>query len=106
MENWSKWENDESAARSRYTQDMQAERRALREALRSDLPAAHMGLGLTVIALIVIASFSGPRWTLIISGAVTAWFFLALAVIHIGSGRGRGAFRRAYIATFGWGNWI
>lgn len=106
MENWSKWENDESAARSRYTQDMQAERRALREALRSDLPAAHMGLGLTVIALIGIASFFGPRWTLIISGAFTAWFLLALAVIHIGSGRGRDAFRRAYIATFGWGNWI
>ncbi|MFI5766897.1 hypothetical protein ACIA8F_38960 [Streptomyces sp. NPDC051563] len=106
MENWSKWENDESAARSRYTQDIQAERRALREALRSDLPAAHMGLGVTVIALIAIASFSGPRWTLTISGAFTAWFLLALAVIHIGSGRGRDALRRAYIATFGWANWI
>jgi hypothetical protein len=43
---------------------------------------------------------------LVISGAVTAWFLLALAVIHLGSGRGWDAVRRAYIATFGWGNWI
>ncbi|MFE2323334.1 hypothetical protein ACFXD5_05300 [Streptomyces sp. NPDC059385] len=85
---------------------MQEERRSVREALRSDLGAAHMGLGVTVIALIVVAGFSGPRWTLIITGAVTAWFILALTVIRIGGGRGRDAVRRAYIATFGWGNWI
>ncbi|MFF4658931.1 hypothetical protein [Streptomyces sp. NPDC001381] len=85
---------------------MQEERHPVREALRSDLPAAHMGLGVTVIALIVIASFSGARWTLIVAGAFAAWFLLALAVIHIGSGRGWDAVRRAYIATFGWGNWI
>ncbi|MER7742558.1 hypothetical protein ABTX34_30325 [Streptomyces sp. NPDC096538] len=85
---------------------MQAERHSMREALRSDLPAAHMGLGVTVIVLIVVASFSGPRWTLIVAGAFTAWFLLALAVIHISSGRGWDAVRRAYIATFGWGNWI
>ncbi|WP_327302234.1 hypothetical protein OG730_00740 [Streptomyces sp. NBC_01298] len=37
-----------------------AERHSVREALRSDLPAAHMGLGVTVIVLIVVASFSDP----------------------------------------------
>ncbi|MFD7833943.1 hypothetical protein [Streptomyces sp. NPDC059761] len=85
---------------------MQEERHVLREALRSDLPAAHLGLGVTVIALIVIASFSGPRWTLIVAGSFTAWFVLALMVIRIGDGRGWDAIRRAYIATFGWGQWI
>ncbi|MFD9336261.1 hypothetical protein ACFWBF_17895 [Streptomyces sp. NPDC060028] len=61
---------------------------------------------MTVTALIVVASSSGLRWTLIVAGASTAWFLLALAVIHIGSGRSWDAARRAHIATFGWGNWI
>ncbi|MET9608270.1 hypothetical protein ABZZ17_24960 [Streptomyces sp. NPDC006512] len=106
MEHSSERENSEGSASSRYTRDMQQERHALREVLRSDLPAAHMGLGVTIIALIVVASLSGPRWTLIITGAFTAWFTLALTVIQIGSGRGWDAIRRAYVATFGWGNWI
>ncbi|AVZ70967.1 hypothetical protein SLUN_00495 [Streptomyces lunaelactis] len=78
----------------------------MREALGSDLPAAHIGLGAAVIALVVVASFAGPRWTLIVAGAFTAWFILALPVIHIGSGHGWNAVRRAYIATSCWGNWI
>ncbi|MCX4681915.1 hypothetical protein OG413_42725 [Streptomyces sp. NBC_01433] len=78
----------------------------MRDALCSDLPAAHMGLGATVVVLIVVTSFSGPRWTLIVAGALTASFLLALAVIHIGSGRGWDAARRADTATFGWDNWI
>ncbi|MBT2542041.1 hypothetical protein J7E99_15325 [Streptomyces sp. ISL-44] len=61
---------------------------------------------MTVIGLIVVASFSGVRWTLIIAAAFAAWFILALAIIHVGSSRGWDALRRAYIATFGWGNWI
>ncbi|WP_330315102.1 hypothetical protein OHS17_32600 [Streptomyces sp. NBC_00523] len=105
MEHSSERESAEGSA-SRHTRDMQEERHSVREALRSDLPAAHLGLGVTVIALIVVASFSGPRWTMIVAGAFAAWFLLALAVIHIGSGRGWDAVRRAYIATFGWGNWI
>jgi hypothetical protein len=61
VEHSSERENIESAARARYNRDLQQARRTLREALRSDLPAAHMGLGVTVIALIVVATFSGPR---------------------------------------------
>ncbi|MEW2064707.1 hypothetical protein AB0899_28785 [Streptomyces sp. NPDC007002] len=105
MEDSSERENSEGSA-SRYARDMQEEGHSVCEALRSDLPAAHLGVGATVIALIVVASFSGPQWTLIVAGAFTAWCLLALAVIHIGSGRGWDAVRRAYIATFGWGNWI
>ncbi|NXY95777.1 hypothetical protein HYE82_15535 [Streptomyces sp. BR123] len=85
---------------------MREECQSVRGALRTDLPAAHLGLAVTIIALLVVASFSGIRWTLIISAAFAAWFLLALAVIHLGSGRGWDAVRRAYIATFGWGNWI
>ncbi|MFE3739232.1 hypothetical protein [Streptomyces sp. NPDC059134] len=105
MEHNTEQKNGEGSA-SQYIRDMREERRTVREALRSDLPAAHMGLGVTVIALVVVASFSGPRWTVIVAGAFTAWFLLALAVIHIGNGRGWDVVRRAYIATFGWGNWI
>lgn len=91
---------------SRYAPDMQSERHNVREALRSDVPAAHMGFALTVVVLAVIAGYSGLRWTFIVSGVFSGWFLLALAVIHIGSGRGWDAVRRAYVATFGWGNWI
>ncbi len=37
------------AARARYTADMRASRRSAREALRADLPTAHLGLVVTVI---------------------------------------------------------
>ncbi|MFJ3516199.1 MULTISPECIES: hypothetical protein [unclassified Streptomyces] len=73
---------------------------------RTDVGGGHIGLAVTIIALIVIASFSGPRWTLIVAGCVTAWFILALAVIHIRGGRGGEAVRRAYVATFGWGDYV
>ncbi|MFD8585502.1 hypothetical protein ACFV2A_21695 [Streptomyces californicus] len=103
MEHSSDGENGDGSASSR---DMRAERRSVRDALRSDLPAAHVGLGVTVVALVVVASFSGPRWTLIITGVFAGWFILAATVTRIGSSRGWDAIRRAYIATFGWGNWI
>ncbi|MGR4884229.1 hypothetical protein ACIPUC_33125 [Streptomyces sp. LARHCF249] len=106
MEHGSERESGDGSAPARYNQDIHDERHSVREALRADLPAAHMGLGVTVIILIVVASFSGFRWTLIVAGAFVAWFILALAVVRVGSGRGWDAVRRAYIATFGWGNWI
>ncbi|CAL9646951.1 hypothetical protein SUDANB120_06504 (plasmid) [Streptomyces sp. enrichment culture] len=98
-------EGTESAS-TRWDRKVREERHSVREALRTDLPAAHLGLAVTIIALLVVASFSGARWALIISAAFAAWFLLALTVIHLGSGRGWDAVRRAYIATFGWGNWI
>ncbi|WP_329390174.1 hypothetical protein OG625_38450 [Streptomyces sp. NBC_01351] len=76
------------------------------QAAPRDIRAGHLGLGVTVIALIVIASFSGPRWTLIVSGAFAAWFILALAVIHMRGGRSWDALRRAYNLTFGWGEYV
>ncbi|GEC10710.1 hypothetical protein SSP24_83650 [Streptomyces spinoverrucosus] len=72
----------------------------------TDIGGGHIGLVVTVIALVVIASFSGLRWTLIVAGCFTAWFILALAVIRIRGGRGGEAVRRAYVVTFGWGDYV
>ncbi|MFI8390695.1 hypothetical protein [Streptomyces sp. NPDC085540] len=106
MEHNAERENGEGSAPSSYSRDMKEARRSVREALRSDLPAAHGGLGVTVVALIVVAVSAGPRWTAIVAAGFTVWFVLALAVIRLGGGRGGDAVRRAHIATFGWANWI
>ncbi|MFE7655508.1 hypothetical protein ACFU6M_21870 [Streptomyces bottropensis] len=72
----------------------------------TDIRGGHIGLVVTIIALVVIASFSGPRWTLIVAACLTAWFVLALTVIRIRGGRGGEALRRAYVATFSWGDHV
>ena len=72
----------------------------------TDIGGGHIGLVVTIIALVIIASFSGPRWTLIVAGCFTAWFILALTIIRIRGGRGSEAVRRAYAATFGWGDYV
>ncbi|MGW4981430.1 hypothetical protein [Streptomyces mirabilis] len=72
----------------------------------TDVVGGHIGLVVTIIALVAIASSSGLRWTLIVAACFTAWFVLALTVIHIGGGRGGEAVRRAYVATFGWGDYV
>ncbi|MCM9080064.1 hypothetical protein OG304_19005 [Streptomyces sp. NBC_00160] len=106
MEHNLEQESGDDSASANYKRDVQEDRGSVREALRTDLPAAHMGLGVTIVGLIVVTSFAGLRWALIVAAAFTVWFVLGLAVIHLGSDRGWDAVRRAYIATFGWGNWI
>ncbi|MET7353103.1 hypothetical protein [Streptomyces mirabilis] len=69
----------------------------------TDVGGGHIGLVVTIIALVVIASFSGPGRALTVAACLTAWFVLVLTVIHIKGGRGGEAVRRAYVATFGWG---
>ncbi|KOT30165.1 hypothetical protein ADK41_33215 [Streptomyces caelestis] len=72
----------------------------------TDIGDGHIGLAVTIIALIVIAIASGPQWALIVAGCFIAWFVLALIVIHIRGGRGGEALGRAYVATFWWGDYI
>jgi hypothetical protein len=72
----------------------------------TDISGGHIGLVVTAIALGVVAHFSGVRWVLIVVGCCAAWFLLALAVIHVRGGRGGQALRRAYVATFGWGDYV
>ncbi|MEV8315136.1 hypothetical protein AB0Q95_13260 [Streptomyces sp. NPDC059900] len=66
----------------------------------------HIGLVVTVIALIVITVAAGPRMALIVAGCFTAWFLLAVIVVYIRGGRGGEALGRAYVATFWWGDYI
>ncbi|MEU5141929.1 hypothetical protein [Streptomyces sp. NPDC021139] len=73
----------------------------------TDVGGGHIGLSVTIIALIVITSLSDPRWALITAGCFGAWFLVALIVIIlVRGGNGREAVRRAYVATFGWGDYI
>ncbi|MFE2267594.1 hypothetical protein [Streptomyces griseosporeus] len=72
----------------------------------TDIRDGHIGLAVTIIALIVIAIASGPKVPFIVAGCFTAWFILVLSVVHILGGRGREAVKRAYVATFWWGDYL
>ncbi|QIQ01285.1 hypothetical protein [Streptomyces liangshanensis] len=72
----------------------------------TDISDGHIGLAVTIIALIVIAIVASPRATLIVAGCFTAWLVLALIVIYIRGGRGGEALGRAYVATFWWGDYF
>lgn len=72
----------------------------------TDIGGGHIGLVITSTALIMITSLSTVGWTLIVAGCFSAWFSLALTVIHVRGGRGGEAVRRAYVATFGWGDYV
>jgi hypothetical protein len=76
------------------------------DSISTDIGGGHIGLVITTIALAVIASCPGSGWTLIVAGCFTAWFILALTIIRVRGGRGGEAVRRAYVATFGWGDHV
>ncbi|MER7195868.1 hypothetical protein [Streptomyces flaveolus] len=59
---------------------------------KTDVGGAHIGLAVTVIAVVVVGCFSGPRWAL-------------LALLRTAE-EGREAVRRAYVLTFGWGGYV
>ena len=106
MADLSRFEDDRAKARERYTADLRAERQAMREALRSSLGDAHLGLVLTLIVLAAVAEFGDPHAALVVAGVFAAWFALALTFIVALGGRGRNAVGRAYVATFGWAQWF
>ncbi|MFI6703517.1 hypothetical protein ACIBJC_31990 [Streptomyces sp. NPDC050509] len=89
-----------------YERVLAEDRRVLRELLRSSRGAAHCGLVLTSVALGVVGYFDGPRWPLIIGGVFAVWFALALTVVRHRGGRGWKSIERAYVATFGWAQWL
>lgn len=97
---------DPEAARERYASDMRASRKALREAIRADLPAAHFGLGIVALACVVVGLFVGPVAGILVAGSLAALFLVALAVVIFRGIRGLEASRRAYLFTFGWANWV
>ncbi|MEV7185396.1 hypothetical protein [Kitasatospora sp. NPDC093102] len=97
---------DPEAARERYASDLRAERKALREAIRADLPAAHFGLGIVIVASAVVGLFAGPIAGALVAGAFAALFLAALTVMLLLGIRGLDAGRRAYLFAFGWANWV
>ncbi|HEY9328926.1 MAG TPA: hypothetical protein VIS09_11925 [Streptomyces sp.] len=98
--------DEENSPDGSYERDLKSGRRSVREALRTDRPAADIGFCVTIIAVTLVGAGAGFMYGLMIAGAFLAWFCIAFLVIRIGGGRGWNAARRAYIATFGWGNWI
>lgn len=97
---------DPEAARERYASGMRAERKALRDVMRADLPAAHLGLGIAIVASAVVGLFAGPITGALVAGSFAALFLVALAVMLLRGIRGLDAGRRAYLFTFGWANWV
>lgn len=95
---------DQDAARERYTSDVRAARRGLRGWLRADLPAAHLGLAVVVVASAVAAAAASPLAGALVAAAFAALFLAALAVALLRGVRGRAALRRSYLLTFGWAN--
>ncbi|WP_242647097.1 hypothetical protein [Streptomyces nodosus] len=107
MERWPEGSAaDPEAARERYASDMRASRKALREVIRADLPAAHFGVGIVVVASVVVGLFAGSIAGALVAGFFAALFFVALAVMLLRGIRGMDAGRRAYLFTFGWANWV
>ncbi|MER6442309.1 hypothetical protein ABT275_39165 [Streptomyces sp. NPDC001185] len=85
---------------------MRAARRALREVVRADLPAAHFGLGIVAIATVLVSLGAGPAGGALVAGVFGLLFAGALAAMFLRDVRGPEALRRAYLFTFGWANWI
>ncbi|MFD5329466.1 hypothetical protein [Streptomyces sp. NPDC127092] len=97
---------DPGAARERYSSDMRAERKALREVFGADLPSAHLGLGIVIAASVVVGLLAGPIVGALVAGSFAALFLLALVVTLLRGIGGLDAARRAYLFTFGWGQWF
>ncbi|MEV6312609.1 hypothetical protein AB0M10_28985 [Streptomyces sp. NPDC051840] len=106
MEKPGERERSAEAAPNAYERVLAEDRRVIREMLRTSRRGAHLGFVLTAFVLGAIGYFEGPKWPLIIGGLFAAWFALALTVVHLRGGRGWKAIDRAYIATFGWAEWL
>ncbi|MET9436508.1 hypothetical protein [Streptomyces sp. NPDC006551] len=94
------------AAGERYDSDLRATRKASRDVIRADLPAAHFGLGTVVVASVIVGYFATPGVAALVAGAFAALFLAAFAVMFLRGIRSVDGWRRAYLFTFGWANWL
>ncbi|MFC4508387.1 MULTISPECIES: hypothetical protein [Streptomyces] len=97
---------DPEAARERYDSDMRAMRQGLRELFRADPSDAHLGLGIVVFASVLVGLLTQPVAGALVFGTFAALFLVALLVMFLRGVRGLEAGRRAYLFTFGWGQWF
>ncbi|ARF77217.1 hypothetical protein B7C62_17210 [Kitasatospora albolonga] len=85
---------------------MAASRAAIRELFRRERSDAHTGLGLVVVASVLVAVVWVPQAGAVLAGGFAALFVVALVVaLFLGRRRG-GAVRAAYRFTFGLGGWV
>ena len=70
------------------------------------MPAAHAGVGAVILVSVVTGCFAGPWFGALVALGFVALFALALTVLRLRGRHGRDAARRAYLLTFGWGNWL
>ncbi|MFE4055227.1 hypothetical protein ACFXP3_02785 [Streptomyces sp. NPDC059096] len=99
-------EHKAGAASNACERVLAEDRRLVREALRTSRVGAHFGLALTALVLGAVGYFEGLKWPLIVGGVFAVWFALALAVVRSRGGRGWKAIECAYVATFGWAEWL
>ncbi|MGW6292133.1 hypothetical protein [Streptomyces sp. NPDC055058] len=97
---------DPDAARDRYNADMRASNSGMRNLFRVELPIAHWGLVIVILASVFVGVVWSPRTGAIIGGAFAALFVAALCVALLAGSRGRDAVRAAYKFTFGWADWV
>ncbi|MCX5213800.1 hypothetical protein OG689_31795 [Kitasatospora sp. NBC_00240] len=97
---------DPDAARARYEHDMRETRGAARQALRAELPHAHLGLGLMTLVAVAVGYFKGIRFGAVVPAAFLALFCAMLAGRFATGARGRDLLRRSYLLTFGWAQWF
>lgn len=97
---------DPAAARERYDRDLRTARARAREAVRADLPAAHLGAGIVVVASVVAGWFAGLATGGLVAGGFALLLLVARAGMSLRGIRGADAWWRSYLLTFGWANWI
>lgn len=97
---------DPKEARNRYEAIMRADREKRREMLRVSMPAAHAGLALVIAVGTFLAFIVSRRGAVIIVGGFAALFVTSLVVVLARGGRRMDALRRAYLAAFGWAEWL
>ncbi|MER5535310.1 hypothetical protein [Streptomyces mirabilis] len=76
------------------------------ETVRADLPAAHFGLGMVVVASVIVGLLAGPVAGVLVAGAFAALFLVVLVIVLLRGPRGLDAGRRAYLFTFGWSSYV
>ncbi|GAA1090206.1 hypothetical protein GCM10009663_37420 [Kitasatospora arboriphila] len=73
-----------------------------REAVRTDLPAAHLGLAVVLAAAVGVGLLAGAPAAAAVLGLTLALFLTALATSAARGHRRRELLRRGYLRTFGW----
>ncbi|MEV7416619.1 hypothetical protein [Streptomyces sp. NPDC089919] len=99
-------ENEPQSVREERWAAERARRRAARRAARLDLRGAHLGAAITAFALALLGWFGEPIALAVVSGGFLLWFSAALTWTYVDGDHGRHALQRAYLITFGWGDWF